>query len=202
MLNLTTVKSSIGSTFSWQMTDSWQNTCFWNCYFHIYLPISFCCWCFKIHLVRHWGRRNTWKYHTKCVWWWEEDSCPQVQLMFWSLMNSIKGFVCPLHPSLGFSSSSVHLSNIIFSLPGSSGYMKYSEKEGFLVQKDDSFFSLKSYKLRAFHGSHKSHMHTLSDLILLSSSSISSIHSCRISLFSFFLNKQISVMEMWAENFT
>lgn len=38
-------------------------------------------------------------------------------------------FVCPLHPSPSFSSSSVRLSNIIFSLPGCSGHMKYSEKK-------------------------------------------------------------------------
>lgn len=101
--NLTTVKSSKGLHFSYQMIDSWQHMTSWNCYFHIYLPIISSGRCFKIPLIRLWGRQCK-KNITQNVCDGENgESNTQAQPVFCFLPNSTKLCVCSLHPLPGFS---------------------------------------------------------------------------------------------------
>lgn len=101
--NLTTVKSSKGLHFSYQMIDSWQHMTSWNCYFHIYLPIISSGWCFKIPLIRLWGRQCK-KNITQNVCDGENgESNTQAQLVFCFPPNSTKLCLCSLHLLPGFS---------------------------------------------------------------------------------------------------
>lgn len=93
--NLTTVKSSKGIHFSYQMTDSWQHMASWNCYFRIYLPIIFSGRCFKIPLIRLRGRKCKWNITQDVCDGEDGESNSWAQLVSASF-QMVQNFVCVL----------------------------------------------------------------------------------------------------------